>query len=150
MRILFIVPYPKNCAPSQRLKFEQYYTIFQENGIELKHSSFYSESMWKVLYRKGYIFNKIIHVILGYFRRIRDLFNIRSYDIVYVHLWVTPIGVPIFEWFFQITSKSLVYDIDDLIFLSVPTKGVNSFFTILKGKSKPIFLMGRADHVLFY
>ena len=60
MRILFIVPYPKNCAPSQRLKFEQYYTIFQENGIELKHSSFYSESMWKVLYRKGYIFNKII------------------------------------------------------------------------------------------
>jgi hypothetical protein len=34
--ILFVCPYPLSKAPSQRLKFEQYFDFFTENGFEVK------------------------------------------------------------------------------------------------------------------
>ncbi len=36
-KILFMVPYPFDKAPSQRLKFEQYYSYFEENGFVISH-----------------------------------------------------------------------------------------------------------------
>lgn len=147
-RVLFIVPYPQNSAPSQRLKFEQYYTIFRNNKIDITHRSFFSLAMWNVIYKKGYIFQKTIFTINGYFNRLLYIFLLHKYDIVYVHLWVTPFGPPIFEWIYRFRSKKIIYDIDDLIYLSMPLEGVNSFFQFFKGRRKPTFLMKHADHVI--
>jgi glycosyltransferase involved in cell wall biosynthesis len=104
--------------------------------------------MWRILYKRGYFFSKIFYTILGYLTRSIDLFNLHKYDVVYVHLWVTPLGMPIFEWFYRKKSKRLVYDIDDLIYLSTPKDGINSFFKHLKGRTKPIYLMKVSDHVI--
>ena len=87
-KILFIVPYPHDKAPSQRLKFEQYLPIFRQHGYELEYSSFYDEKAWSVIYKKGNIVNKGLAVLRGYLRRWKDLFRLRRYDIIYVHLWV--------------------------------------------------------------
>lgn len=148
MRVLFIVPYPKDSAPSQRLKFEQYYSVFNANGISVTYRSFFSQSMWRILYKRGYFISKIFYTLLGYLTRLIDLFNLHKYDIIYVHLWVTPLGMPLFEWLYRKKSKTLVYDIDDLIYLSTPRDGANSFFKYLKGRAKPIYLMKVSDHVI--
>lgn len=143
-KILFLTPYPFDKAPSQRLKFEQYYAYLREHGYQVDTSSFMSYAFWGIVYKKGNTFKKILYTARGYGRRIIDLFRLRKYDVVYVHLWVTPLGPPLFEWLIRKVAKKLIYDIDDLIFISYE-KGL---LKLLKGKLKPIFLMRVSDHVI--
>ncbi|AKQ44804.1 a-glycosyltransferase [Rufibacter radiotolerans] len=146
-RILFVAPYPEGKAPSQRLKYEQYYPYFREAGYEITTSSFIDAEFWEVVYKPGNTFRKILFTIQAYFRRIGDLVSLGKYDIVYVHLWVTPIGPPLFEWLFRKFSKRMIYDIDDLIFLKPKSKS-NPLINWLKSSNKSIFLMKKADHVI--
>ncbi|MFL5763952.1 MAG: glycosyltransferase family 4 protein [Bacteroidia bacterium] len=146
-KILFLSPYPVNKAPSQRLKFEQYYPYFEQEGYQITTSSFVDDKFWNIIYKEGNFFRKAVYTLKGYFRRIGDLFRIRKYDVVYIHLWATPLGRPVFEWLFAKFSKKIVYDIDDLIFLG-HSSDANKRSKFLKGKAKAIFLMRKADHVI--
>lgn len=145
-KILFLVPYPFDKAPSQRLKFEQYYNYFEKNGFDITKRPFISEAFWKVIYKKGFWLAKLFYTCAGYFKRFGLLFSLRKYDIVYIHLWVTPLGPPFFEWLVCKLSRRTIYDIDDLIF--IPKTGVNQLILKLKGKNKPLFLMKKVDHVI--
>lgn len=147
-RILFVCPYPRNVAPSQRLKFEQYYQHFREAGYEIETTSFISSSFWKVIYKPGNFLKKIAYTVSGYFGRFYYLFRLSRYDIVYIHLWVTPFGAPIFEWLYRKFSRKIIYDIDDLIYLSDVKSKAHPFVNIIKGRRKPLFLMKMADHVI--
>lgn len=146
-KILFLSPYPIDKAPSQRLKYEQYYKHIEKDGFEIKTSSFVSLSFWEIIYKKGYFFLKVLHTILGYLKRTFNLFTLRKYDIVYIHLWVTPFGFPIYEWLVRLIAKKVVYDIDDMIFLGHSSEA-NQFLESLKGKRKMIYLMKTSDHVI--
>jgi L-malate glycosyltransferase len=147
-RILFICPYPENVAPSQRLKFEQYYPYFKEAGFELKISPFIDHAFWNIIYTKGNLIKKIFSTLRGYLRRIKDLFIAPGYDIVYIHLWATPFGPPVFEWLFRRFSKEIIYDIDDLVYLKSVKSKSHSIVNFIKGRSKPLFLMKHSDHVI--
>ncbi|MCX6296922.1 MAG: glycosyltransferase family 4 protein [Bacteroidetes bacterium] len=146
-KILFLSPYPFDKAPSQRLKYEQYFPCFEKEGYQITTSSFVDEKFWKIIYNKGNFFLKGVYTLKGYFRRIKDLFSLRKYDVVYIHLWVTPLGFNLFEWLFVSFSKKIIYDIDDLIFLG-HTSDANKKSKFLKGKAKAIYLMKKADHVI--
>ncbi len=147
-KILFIVPYPFDKAPSQRLKFEQYYDQFRDAGYELQWSSFYDDAAWKVIYKSGNAVGKAAAILRGYGRRVRDLFRIGSYDLIYVHLWVTPIGPPFFEWMYAaLAGKKMIYDIDDLIFIK-DVSHIAWWKRLIKGRRKPIELMKKARHVI--
>ncbi|ALI99767.1 glycosyltransferase family 4 protein [Rufibacter tibetensis] len=146
-KILFVSPYPVDKAPSQRLKFEQYYSYFKENGYELTTNSFIDEDFWKIVYKPRNYVKKICYTLLGYLRRFLLLFTLRKYDVVYIHLWVTPIGPPFFEYLYRAFAKKVVYDIDDLIFLK-PKSKANPIINMLKSGNKPIYLMKHADHVI--
>lgn len=146
-KILVICPYPEGLAPSQRLKYEQYFDYFRENGYEITVSPFMNLKFWNIVYKKGHFFEKIFWTLVGYLKRLRDLFRLRRYDVVFVTLWVTPIGLPIMENLFAIFAKRLIYDIDDLIFLG-HSSAANKIIAWIKGKRKMIVLMKRADHVI--
>ncbi len=146
-KMLVICPYPEGVAPSQRLKYEQYFEYFRENGYEITVSPFMNLKFWNIVYKKGHFFEKIFWTKVGYLKRIRDLFTLRKYDVVFVTLWVTPIGLPIMENLFAWFAKSLVYDIDDLIFLG-HSSTANKMIAWIKGKRKMITLMKHADHVI--
>lgn len=146
-KILFISPYPVDKAPSQRLKYEQYYSFFEKEGFEITTSSFVDEKFWKIIYNEGNFFLKGFYTLMGYTRRVFDLFRLRKYDVVYIHLWVTPLGIPFLEWLFVLFSKKIVYDIDDLIFLG-HSSDANKRSKFLKGKAKAIYLMKKSDHVI--
>lgn len=145
--ILFIVPYPHNTAPSQRLKFEQYYPDFEKQGYKIYTAPFISDSFWKIIYTKKLYAWKAAYTISGYLKRFALLFRVNRYDVVYVHLWGTPFGLPIFEWLLRKLSKKLIYDIDDLIYKGDSSPG-NKFIRFFKSSRKVDFLMCNADKVL--
>jgi glycosyltransferase involved in cell wall biosynthesis len=148
-RILFICPHPENVAPGQRLKYEQYFDYLRQSGFELTIKPFESTRFWKIKFKRGpFIFlEKIFWTIIGYIKRFFLLFSIPGYDVVYVFLWVTPLGPPFFERLVAKISKKMIYDIDDLIFLK-NTSMESRFIDSLKGRKKPVFLMKKADHVI--
>ena len=147
MKILFIVPYPLNTAPSQRLKFEQYFDYFKKNGIEIEFSSFISHEFRKILYERGFISKKILYTILGYLKRIRDIFKATKSDIIYIHLWTTPFGPPIFEYIFHKMNKPIIYDIDDIVYLPHSSKA-NRFVQFLKFPQKIPKIISLSSHVI--
>lgn len=146
-KILFLAPYPVGCAPSQRFKYEQYYSHFRKNGFSVTTSSFVNRPFWGIIYKPGFLLQKISYTLRGYLIRIRDLFRLRSFDIVYIHLWVTPLGTPIFEWIVNLIAKRVIYDLDDMIYLGHSSEA-NKFFIGLKGKRKMPYLIKHANHVI--
>ncbi len=145
--ILVICPYPENTAPSQRLKFEQYFHHWRSNGFTIDVQPFYSDKAQAILYKQGHLLKKIAGIIQGYFRRVLLLFSIRKYDLVYIHLWVTPLGFPFLESLYAFSNPNIIYDIDDAIFIKSESKA-NPYINWIKGRSKPFFLMKKAKHVI--
>lgn len=146
-KILVICPHPENVAPGQRLKYEQYLNIWRQNGYDVDVRPFYSERMQSILYIKGRRLEKIFWVVLGYLKRFCLLFCLPKYNLVYIFLWVTPIGFPFTEWLYTTANKYMLYDIDDAIFLNEKSIA-NRLMNLIRGRSKPFFLMKRARHVL--
>jgi glycosyltransferase involved in cell wall biosynthesis len=146
-KILVLCPHPVGYAPGQRLKYEQYFDHWKKNGYEITVSSFMTIRMQKIVYRKGYFFEKVFWTFLGYVRRFFDLFRIRRYDIVYTFLWVTPFGPPFFESLVNGLSRKLIFDIDDLVYMK-NEKADKWYSRLFKGRNKPIYLMKKADHII--
>lgn len=146
-KILVICPHPVDTAPGQRLKYEQYFDSWEKEGYELTISPFMTNTFWNVVYKKGHFLQKALWTIWGHVLRIRDLFRLPFYDGVYIFLWVTPFGFPIFEWLVSKLNKNFIYDIDDMVFLG-HVSDANQFILKLKGRSKMIYLMKNAKHVI--
>lgn len=146
--MLVVCPHPENMVPGQRLKYEQYFDYFRDNGIDVIVKPFMTIRFQNIVYKKGRVIAKFFWTAYGYWSRIRLLFSIRKYDLTYIFLWVTPFGPPFFEWLFIKRSKKVIYDIDDLVFLRGAKSYVNVFAAGLKGRNKPIFLMKKANHVI--
>jgi glycosyltransferase involved in cell wall biosynthesis len=146
-RILIICPFPQGVAAGQRLKYEQYFEHWQEHEYIVDVSPFMDLKMWKVLYIRGNYFSKICGTIKGTFRRIINIFQLKKYDIVYVFMWVTPLGSTLFERIFRKLSKRLIFDIEDNIIYKKRSV-INPIINLLKGSEKTIFLITEADHVI--
>src|SRR5476649_24494 len=94
-KILVICPFPQGVAAGQRLKYEPYVEHWRENGYEVTVSSFMDMAMWGIVYTRGNYAAKILGTFRGHMRRVRDIFRIRAFDLVYVHMWVTPLGTSV-------------------------------------------------------
>jgi glycosyltransferase involved in cell wall biosynthesis len=148
-RVLIICPYPPHCAPSQRLKYEQYLDYFRANGYEITISPFMTLAFWKVAYQKGRYARKIFWTLFGYLRRVFDLLRLPFYDGVYIHLWVVPLGPPVFEWLYCLVNRAVIYDIDDMVFLLKREKqSVNRLINAFKSEGRVFHLMKKAKHVI--
>ena len=116
--ILFISPYPFDTAPSQRFRFEQYFSFLKEQEISYHQVSFLDQKTWDILYKKGHFFQKVWGIVKGFARRKGLLFSIPKYDFIFIHREVAPIGPPIFEWIIaKVLRKKIIYDFDDAIWL---------------------------------
>ena len=97
-RILFLVPYPLQAAPSQRFRFEQYFSLLVQQGYRYEVQSFLSQKGWAVLYKPGHFLAKVLAILGGFGRRVLVLFRAGRYDFVFVHREAAPLGPPFFEW----------------------------------------------------
>ncbi|MEP6594836.1 MAG: glycosyltransferase [Ginsengibacter sp.] len=117
-KVFFVVQSPKGISPSQRFRLELYERILTENNINFNVQSFIDISTRKIIYQKGYIFQKISGVIKGFIRRFASLLKIPTYDFIVVYREASPVGPPIFEWIYtKIFRKKLIFDFDDAIWV---------------------------------
>jgi L-malate glycosyltransferase len=147
-KILILCPSPKGTAPTQRLKYEQYLDGLEEEGYAFTISSFQSQRFWKIIYKPGRTVEKIFWTGIGYGKRFFDLLRSPVYDAVFVNLWVTPLGFPLFEKLLFLFNTKVIYDIDDMIFITGHSHLKSTFFQKLKGTKKPLVLMKRAQYVI--
>ena len=146
-RILIICPFPQGVAAGQRLKYEQYFNHWRENGYEITISPFMDMPMWEIVYTPGNYVHKVLGTLRGHCRRLCDVFRIRKYDLVYIFMWVTPFGSSLFERLYRLLSRHIVYDIEDNILLE-QENGLNPFIMMLKGPGKARYLIKTSDHVV--
>jgi glycosyltransferase involved in cell wall biosynthesis len=67
--------------------------------------------------------------------------------VVYVFLWVVPFAPPVFEKLTSRLARKMVYDIDDLVFLTPPSS-TNPLVHYLRSPKNHICLMKSANHVI--
>ena len=146
-KILIICPFPEGEAAGQRLKYEQFINHWEENGYEVSISSFMDYQMWKVVYTKGNYLKKVLGTIKGYARRIKDIFRLKKFDIIYVFMWVTPFGTSLFERIFRLISKSVIYDIEDNAMMT-QSSSLNPIMKLFKSSKKIKFLIKNSDYVI--
>jgi glycosyltransferase involved in cell wall biosynthesis len=119
MKILFLVPYPLQEAPSQRFRFEQYFEILVQNGHTIKTQSFLQSHTWQLFFTPGKPLLKAQTLILGFLKRCYALIVALSFDFIFIHREAAPIGPPIFEWIIaKVLRKKIIYDFDDAIWLT--------------------------------
>lgn len=147
IRVLFIVPYPQDCAPSQRLKFEQYYSYFEKEGVECIKRPFMNEAFYRIVYQKKRYLEKIIFTLFGYVMRCIHIIEAMRCDVVYLHLEAAPLGPPFFEYILHKLKKPIIYDIDDIVYLPHASK-VNSFIRALKYYKKIPQIIKLSSHVI--
>jgi len=150
-KMLVVCPFPQGVAAGQRLKYEQYFDKWRRDGWDIDVSSYMDMSMWNVVYRSGYFPQKVKGVLYGHVRRLRDLFRIPHYDLVYLFMWFTPFGTSIMERLVRALARRLVYDVEDNVFvdLLLPNHyNPNKVTRLFKGPGKTRFLVRTADHVV--
>lgn len=150
-RILVICPYPVGVAAGQRLKFEQYYDDWRDAGYEVTVAPYMDMAMWRVAYVPGRHGAKLLGLLRGHARRMRDMFRVRAHDIVFVHMWVTPFGTSIFERVARALAPALVFDVEDNVLLAdrgQDGEHPNPILRAIKGTGKARYLIRKADHVI--
>ena len=149
--ILVLCPFPEDIAPAQRLKYEQYIADWTAQGYRVTVSPFMSRTLFDVAWKKGHLRVKAWGTVRGTLRRLKDMLRIARYDLVYVFMWVTPLGPPFAERLARQLARRLVYDIDDNVHIGQDLVGAhnpNPLLKLLKGKGKAVYLMTNADYVV--
>jgi glycosyltransferase involved in cell wall biosynthesis len=144
-KILVLSPYPEGFAAGQRLKYEQYFSSWEEAGFTLYKSSFFDKRTWDILWKKGFYIKKVLGTLRGYWRRWQDLYKLKECDIIYIFMWATPIGFPFYEWMIKKSGKKIIYDFDDAVFT---TSDYFSLMTVIKGDYKSQFLIKHANEII--
>jgi len=116
--LVIIAPYPKGEAPSQRFRFEQYLSLFEDEGYTVEFHPFLSDKTWKALYKEGSFFAKAFGMLGSFWRRFLLMFKLRSADVIFIHREASMVGPPMFEWIItKVLRKKFIYDFDDAIWL---------------------------------
>lgn len=119
MKILFLVPYPLQQAPSQRFRFEHYFEMLTNQGHKIRVQSFLPSHSWQLFFNAGNSLQKALVLIRGFIKRTYALILAPSFDFIFIHREATPVGPPIFEWILsKILRKRMIYDFDDAIWLT--------------------------------
>ncbi|MGV3610116.1 MAG: glycosyltransferase [Fluviicola sp.] len=117
-KLHIIAPYPKGEAPSQRFRFEQYLTFWEEHDFEIHYHSFHTAKSWKRLYKKGLFFQKFLDLNYNFLRRWILLFRLIGAKHIFMHREMAHLGPPVFEWILvKILRRKYVYDFDDAIWI---------------------------------
>lgn len=113
-----MVQYPENVSPGQRFRFELYEGLLKKHGFKVTTHSFIGSHDYGYIFRSGFVFQKSLAVLKGFFRRFFLLFRVKKYDFIFLQLGATPVGPPVFEWILaKLLKKKLVYDFDGAIWL---------------------------------
>lgn len=145
--ILVVCPYPENVAAGQRLKYEQYIKYWEEAGYKVTISPFMSMSMWNIVHKKGNIVKKLLFTMEGLLLRVKDIFFLYRYNIIYIHMYVSPVGTSLFERIYRYFAKKIIFDLEDNRFIEAATDKLQ-LAQLVRSVNKTKFLVQYSDHVI--
>ncbi|MGZ3865520.1 MAG: glycosyltransferase family 4 protein [Bacteroidia bacterium] len=134
-RILFIASHRLNRSPSQRYRFEQYFSFLEKNGFKCELSYIISEKDDAYFYSGGHFLWKVWIFFKALMTRLRDKRRYKNYDIVFVQREAIMVGLTWFERGIRKTRAKFIFDFDDSIWLMDTSEG-NKKFEWLKDPEK--------------
>lgn len=133
-KVLIICVYPKDKAPAQRFRFEQYIPYLSEQGFDITFSSLLNEKEYAFFYKKGNYFKKMVLVLKSIFKRLKEVRTASDYDLVFISREGFFLGTSYFERQFAKKTK-IIYDFDDAIWITIVLSN-NKWLKSLKNESK--------------
>lgn len=146
-KILFIAAHRQHRSPSQRFRFEQYFSFLEKNGFECRLAPLLDEEEDKIFYSEGNLFKKALVLLNSYRKRQKDIALAREYDILFIQREAYMAGGAFFEKQFKKTGKKIVFDFDDAIWLPNISDS-NRRFTWMKNPSKTSEIIALSDAVI--
>ncbi|MDQ3047947.1 MAG: glycosyltransferase family 4 protein [Bacteroidota bacterium] len=146
-KILFIAAHRSDRSPSQRYRFEQYFTFLAENGYECILSNILDERDDKVFYSPGKIFPKLTITFKSILKRLTDIYNADDYDIIFVQREAFMTGSVFFEKQFSRSKAKFVFDFDDSVWL-LDTSEANKMWQWMKSSKKTGHIIELSDLVI--
>ena len=147
MRVLGLVPYLYDTAPSQRFRIEQWEPILRTYGVEITFVPFEDKALHALLHKPGNAGRKARLIARAFARRMAALRSLHKYDAVFISREAAPLGPPIFERWIQRAGVPLIFDFDDAIF--IPTvSAANKYWGWLKSPGKTHTTCRLASHIM--
>lgn len=145
IRVLALAPYPAGRAPGQRYRIEQWAPLLRREGVQVTLSPFLSLRGMEILYEPGHAVAKAKEVLGGHIRRLVQVINAVSADIIFVYREAALLG-PAWIELLLARRRPLVFDFDDAIYLT-DTSQANAWARRLKPRSKAATICRLARHV---
>ena len=146
-RIAALVPNVLNISPGQRVRIEHWARHLGEYDWMVDFYPFEDQRLNAVLYRKGHFAAKVVRLLACYVRQLRTVAKLKGYDVIFIYREAALIGPAILERLAARLGPPVVYDIDDPIFLSIPSV-TSGFFSKLKFPRKTNAIVKMSDHVI--
>ncbi|WP_250630225.1 glycosyltransferase family 4 protein [Rhodoflexus caldus] len=147
-KILFAVNHRLGRSPGQRFRFEQYLQILSEAGFSYDISPLLPTPQDDaVFYAAGNYIGKLRIMLNSLWIRLRDLWRIKQYDIVFLYREAHFTRLTIFEKLFKWSGVKMIVDFDDAIWLPVISEG-NKMLAWLKNARKIDEIIRRSDLVI--
>ena len=112
MKVLLLSRYDKLSA-STRQRFLQYLPLMEQQNIHTDVSPLFSDEYLSALY-SGKSYWRL--VLSGYWKRIKTLFKVRSYDLIWIHIEIFPYFPAFVERFLRFLGVIYIVDYDDAIY----------------------------------
>ncbi len=146
-KVLFIAAHRPNRSPSQRFRFEQYFSYLESSGFHCQLSYFISANDDAFFYQPGYFFKKSIILAKAFLVRLKDALTYSRYDIIFVQREAMMLGTTFFEKLIKGSGAKFIFDFDDSIWL-MDTSDANKKFEWLKNPAKTSINISLANLVL--
>lgn len=146
-KLLFIAAHRPDRSPSQRFRFEQYFSYLSEKGFSYYFSYLLSEQDDKLFYLPGKLHTKFYILIKSAINRLKDVLKSKNYDIVYIQREAFMTSSVFFEEKFKKSGAKLVFDFDDAIW-NLDISDANKKFSWLKNPGKTAKIISLCDLVI--
>lgn len=149
MKVLGLASYP-NEAAATRFRLTQFVEPLAKLGIEVTVSPFLDSRSFKGFYSSGAgTLRKAAMMLPSIFKRIREIFTVRRYDLIFVQREAMLFGPAIFERLFKaIAGRPLVLDLDDATYVSYVSPSFGRLGSFFKAFGKTDKLIEQADLVI--
>lgn len=146
VKVLALSPIPEDGAGC-RFRIAQYLPSLRAAGFDVTISSFYTPEFFRLVYRHGHYAKKAAAFLALAARRVRELFAVGGYDLVFLYREAVPLGPPIVERLIARRGIPIIYDFDDAIFLP-SVSDANRAISFLKDPARAATILRRSHRVV--
>lgn len=146
-KILFIAAHRPNRSPSQRFRFEQYFSYLEQQGFSCELSYLLDEKDDKDFYAPGKVIGKAGIVLKSYRVRKKNVRNANQYDAIFIQREAFMTGSSYFEKQLKKKHVPIIFDFDDAIWKMDVSAG-NSMFKWMKNPAKTEKLISLANVII--